>query len=119
MAEQKRPPETLKRDELIAALEQSRQELSGDLLDVRNSLSVSRRVKSSFHRNTRVWLVGGAVVGFLLSRPLLRTGSRRRRDQDDDSDGSAPPDSVAPSRTSPHLPEKTCSRQYCRCCGRP
>ena len=82
MAEQKRPPEELKRDELIAALEQSRHELSDDLLDVRNSLSVTRRVKSNFQRNMKVWLGGGVVVGFLLARPLLRIGSGRHDEED-------------------------------------
>jgi hypothetical protein len=82
MAEQKRPPEKLKRAELIAALEQSRHELSDDLLDLRNSLSVTRRVKSNFQRHTKVWLGGGLIVGFLLARPLLRKGSRKPRDED-------------------------------------
>ena len=81
MAEQKRPPEELKRDELIAALEQSRHELSDDLLDVRNSLSVTRRVKSNFQRNMKVWLGSGVVVGFLLARPLLRIGRERHPDE--------------------------------------
>ena len=80
MAEQKRPPEELKRDELIAALEQSRHELSDDLHDLRNSLSVTRRVKSNFQRNMKVWLGSGVAVGFLLARPLLRIGGRSRND---------------------------------------
>ncbi len=72
MAEQERKLEELDRSELIAALEESRYEISDDLNDLRDSLSLSRKVHRSYQEHLGIWLGASALTGFLLARPLVR-----------------------------------------------
>ncbi len=77
MAEPERPLQKLTRSELIEKLGQSRMELGDDLSDLRESLSVSRRVEGAYQRHLAAWLGASLVVGFLISRPLLRPKKRK------------------------------------------
>ncbi len=76
---EKGPPlQELSRAQLIAAMAESRLELSEDLGDLRESLSVSRRVESSYQRHIAGWLGASVLIGFLISRPLLRPRKNKR-----------------------------------------
>lgn len=65
------PLSKLTRAQLIAAMAESRLELSEDIDDLRQSLSVSQRVESSYQRHLVGWLGASALVGFIIARPLL------------------------------------------------
>jgi len=82
MAEQERKLEELERGELIAALEESRYEISDDLNDLRDSLSVTRKVHRSYQQNLGIWLGVSALTGFLLARPLLRITRKEKSGSD-------------------------------------
>lgn len=82
MAKQERKLEELERSELIIALEESRYEISDDLNDLRDSLSVKRKVHRSYQQNLGIWLGVSTLTGFLLARPLLRITRKEKSGSD-------------------------------------
>lgn len=61
-----RPDET--RQRLVDQLAQSRQQLAGRSLIVRDQLNVQRQLTETFHRYSWGWISLAAILGWILSR---------------------------------------------------
>ena len=59
------------RQELIAALDQSRARITHDASLVGDALNVPRKIEASFHTYRYWWIGGGIVTGLILARGLL------------------------------------------------
>ena len=62
--------------ELIAELERSRRELAGNIRGIRRDVSVGTHLKVAFARRKTAFLVGAALVGWVLSRLPSRKARR-------------------------------------------
>jgi len=59
------------RQELITALDQSRERFTHDASLVGDALNVPRKIEASFHTYRYWWIGGGVVTGLILARGLL------------------------------------------------
>ncbi|MCF6313739.1 MAG: hypothetical protein L3J39_14945 [Verrucomicrobiales bacterium] len=70
-----------KRQELIASLDHSRDQITHDASQLGDALNVSRKLEASFHAYRYWWIGGGILAGLLVAKNLF--GPFRGRKQDE------------------------------------
>ncbi len=71
MAQKQTSPALDSRQELIAALNQSRNRLTRDAAMLGDALNVSRKLEASFHTYRYWWIGGGLLAGLVMAKSLL------------------------------------------------
>lgn len=89
MARKQTSPPLNSRQELIAALNQSRGRVARDATLLGNSLNVSRKLEASFHTYRYWWIGGGLLTGLFMAKSLLAPLRSKSHSPDEEKSSSS------------------------------